>query len=141
MAEGDTLVNAAIGGAVAIVTSVVLGPASPVTGSAATGYLQRGDTRDGAVVGAIAGAIALVPFLLFAGLFAVVGFAPVLGFFPTAPIDAMAGAPEGFTAFGGGVFLLVFLSVLVVGALVIVGSGALGGVASAYVATETDLEI
>lgn len=148
MAEGDTLMNAAIGGAVAIVTSVLLGPASSVAGGAVAGYLQRSDTKGGAVVGAIAGVIVLIPFLLFVGLFAVVGIAPVFGFFGSVPIEMIAGAPERFTGefgpssgFGGGIFLLFFLFVLVFGALVIVGSGALGGVVGTYVAAETDLEI
>jgi hypothetical protein len=148
MAEGDTLLNAAIGGAVAIVTSALLGPASPVAGGAVAGYLQGGDTRNGAMIGAIAGLIGLIPFLLFGGLFVLFGFAPVIGFFPTAPVKMMTNAPEGFTgafgtftAFGGGIFLLVVIFVLFVGALVIVGSGAFGGVVGAYVAAETDLEI
>jgi hypothetical protein len=141
MAEGDTLVNAAIGGAVAIVTSVLLGPASPVVGGAVSGYLQRGDTKEGAIVGAVAGGITLVPFLLFAGLFAVVGIAPVIGVFATIPVETIAGAPEGVALFGGGVFVLFFVFALVTGALLIVGFGALGGIVGAYAARETDIEI
>ncbi len=41
--------------------------------------------------------------------------------------------------FGGGFFILFALLAFVVGALVVIGSGALGGVVGAYVATETDL--
>jgi len=141
VAEGDTLTNTAIGGAVAIVTSVLLGPASPVVGGAVAGYLQRGDVRSGAVVGAIAGAVALVPVLLFAGLFAVVGIAPVLGVFSAVPVGMMAGAPQGITPLGGGFFLFFLVFALLLGALLIVGSGALGGAVGAYIAAETDLGI
>lgn len=137
MGEGDTLLNAAIGGAVAIVTAAVLGPASPVLGGGVAGYLQRGSSKDGAAVGAISGMVALVPLLVFFALFAAIGIAPAIGLFGAFP-GPMAGAPEGFAA-GSVLVAVLFLFVAAVAAFSIVGLGAIGGVVGAYVATETDL--
>jgi hypothetical protein len=94
---------------------------------AVAGYLQGGDTRDGATVGAIV----LGPFLLF-------GFVPAIGVCTTASAGMMGGT-GGMAPFGGGFFILFALLVFVVGALVVIGSGALRGVVGACVATETDL--
>jgi hypothetical protein len=101
---------------------------------AVAGYLQGGDTRDGATVGTIA----LGPFLLFAGLFVLFGFVPAIGICTTASAGMMGGT-GGMAPFGGGFFILFALLAFVVGALVVIGSGALGGVVGAYVTTETDL--
>lgn len=139
MGEGDTLLNAAIGGVVGIGTSIILGPASPIAGGGVAGYLQRGDTTDGATVGAISGLIALIPFLLFFVLFAVVGVTPVIGFMGMFPPDPVMDAPKEFAIFSGGVFGFFFLFVAIVGVLLAVGAGALGGILGVYVATETDL--
>jgi len=144
MGEGDTLLNALLGGAVTILATVVLGPASPVAGGGVAGYLQGGTSKDGAIVGAISGLIAFVPFLLFFLLFAVVGVAPFVGLAGSVPILASPELGEAvpFVAIGGGVFLLValfFLFAFFVGALSFAGLGALGGVLGVYVATETDI--
>jgi hypothetical protein len=148
MEAGNTLPNAAIGGAVAIVSSAVLGPASPVLGGGVAGYLQGGTSGDGATVGALSGLIALLPIVVFLAVFAVLGFVPLFGLFASMhdlfggfPMETTAGAPEGFAVFGGGMFLLwllVFLLAFVFAAVFTVGLGALGGVGGAYVAAETD---
>ena len=116
MGDGDTLLNALIGAAVTLVTSFV--PFSPVIGGAVAGYLQRGDTRAGAKVGALsglfyagAGALFVVPFLLFVFLGA------ELPGFGLALVIAMAG----------------------ILALISAGLGALGGVIGVYVLDETDV--
>jgi hypothetical protein len=122
MGEGDTGTNAAIGGIVTIITAWFV-PFAAVLGGAIAGYLQRGDTRDGAIVGAISGVIALVPFaflLLFAGGI-VLQFAPVA-------------VPEA-----SGVFAVFLLLAFISGVVYLVGFGALGGIVGVYVATETDL--
>jgi len=137
MREGDTIQNALIGGAVAIVTAVVLGPVSSVLGGGVAGYLQRGTTTDGAVVGAASGLVALVPLLLLFGLFAAIGIAPAIGLFGGFPAGPM-GPPEGFAA-GSLLVGVLFLFVAAIVAVSVVGLGAIGGVAGAYVATETDL--
>jgi hypothetical protein len=122
MGNGDTGLNALIGGIVTVVTAAFV-PFASVLGGAVAGYLQRGDRRGGAVVGALSGVIALVPvglILLLAGGF-LLGIAPV----------AVPEAAGLFAAF----VLLVFAAV----AAYLVGFGALGGVLGVYVATETDL--
>ena len=123
MGSGDTGVNALIGGVVTLVTAGFV-PFAPVFGGGVAGYLQGTDTRDGAVVGAVAGVIALVPFLLLT--LVATGF--VLSLVPIPlPVEA------------SGAFVLVFVLALVFGALYLVGLSALGGVLGAYVAAETDL--
>ena len=121
MAEGDTLINAVIGGIASIVLSFV--PFSPVLGGALAGYLQGGDRGEGVRVGAYAGVVAAVPLALL--LFVVVA---VFGFL------ALGGRP------GGGAFLVVFfLFAAVVVAGIIVGLSALGGWVGNYVRYDTDL--
>ncbi|WP_254543481.1 DUF5518 domain-containing protein [Halomarina pelagica] len=121
MAEGETLLNAVIGAIVTVVLSFV--PLSPVIGGAVAGYLQRGDRRAGASVGALSGVFASLPLvgaLLFLG--GVLTFVPV--------IDTLT--PLVGTV---GVALVVgaFLAVALVAALL----GALGGFIGVYVRQET----
>lgn len=73
MSERSTLLNALIGGAVAVVFSFV--PVSPAFGGAVAGYLEA---DDGLRVGAIAGLVAAVPFGFVALLIAlfVLGIGP-----------------------------------------------------------------
>ena len=121
MAEGDTLLNAVIGGIASIVLSFV--PFSPVLGGALAGYLQGGDRGEGVRVGAYAGVVAAVPLALL--LFVVVA---VFGVF------AMGGRPGG-----GAILVVFFLFAAAVVAGIIVGLSALGGWVGNYVRYDTDL--
>ena len=130
MAEGDTFVNAVIGAVVGVVLSGFV-PFSPVLGGAVSGYLQGGD-REGAVrIGALAGAIMLVPMLL---LFVVVGpiFLALLG---------MSGMGMGNMGLAGAIGGAFFLFALLLGLVYTVGFAALGGWMGNYVRYETDIEI
>jgi hypothetical protein len=118
MGESDTLLNAAVGAVVALVTSFL--PFSTVLGGAVAGYLKRGDRRAGAAVGALSGLLYMVPLALFGVLLLLVLSVPA--------VAERAG------------FALLFL-VPVVGFLLVytVGLGALGGVIGVYVRDETDI--
>ncbi|MFC5368370.1 DUF5518 domain-containing protein [Salinirubrum litoreum] len=112
----NRLVNALVGAVVTVVTSFV--PLSPVLGGGVAGYLQRGDTREGATVGAISGLLVAIPLAilgtLVAALFTIV--------------------PEG--GGGGLLFAFVFLAILLVSSVYSVAFSALGGVLGAYLARE-----
>ena len=119
MAEGDTFLNAVIGGIASIVLSFV--PLSPVLGWALAGYLQGGDRGEGVRVGAYAGVVAAVPlalFLLFGSVLAGIAFAG----------DALLGAG-----------VVLFLVLIVVGGLYTIALGAVGGWLGNYVKYDTDL--
>lgn len=113
----STAVNALIGGIVGIVLSFV--PLSTLVGGAVAGYLEGGTTADGVRVGALAGAVMLLPFVLIGAFFAVfflgVGAGP-------------GGAPIAF-----GFMILVML---LFGALYTVGLSAVGGYLGIYVKNE-----
>lgn len=120
MGEGDTLINALIGGVVAIVASVI--PAGTVLGGAVAGYLEGGSRNDGAVVGAYAGLVALLPLVVF-GVF----FMFILGI-------GLTSSPRM------GLPLLLFALVAFVGSAVYtVGLCAVGGFLGNYVRYDTDL--
>ena len=121
MAEGDTLLNAVIGGIASIVLSFV--PFSPVLGGAVAGYLHGGDRGEGVRVGAYAGVVAAIPLALL--LFVAVA---IFGVF------AMGGRPGG-----GAILVVFFLFAAVVVAGIIVGLSALGGWLGNYVKYDTDL--
>ena len=125
MDEGDTTVNAIIGG---VVTTVLTGVPilGPIVGGAVTGYLQGGTRSDGVKVGASAGLVALVPavlwILLVATAFGVVG---------------VAGGNAVFLGVGLlGVFLLLFTLFLL--GVYLVGLSALGGWLGNYVKYDTE---
>lgn len=125
MAEGDTLVNALIGAVVSVVAQSFL-PFAPVVGGAVAGYLQGGTRQEGLRIGAISGAIALIPVLGI--LFLVLSF---VGF-------VSVGSGEGAAfAIGGIVVVFVFLFFLVY----TVGLSALGGWVGNYVKHDTDIDI
>ncbi len=122
MTAGNTGMNALIGAAVAVLLAFL--PFSTVLGGAVAGYLQHGDYRDGAVVGALAGLIALLPILALGSIF---GGVLLMG----PPV----GMPHGFAAVGFVVLFLVFFFAMIY----FLGLGALGGVLGAYIVTETEL--
>lgn len=123
MAEGDTFVNALVGGVAAIVFSFV--PFSPVLGGGLAGYLQGGTSNDGLRVGAYAGAVAAVPLALVSLLVLFLfGFGIFLG---------------GTRAGGVLVIVLFMMAFIVATALYTVGLGALGGWLGNYVKYETDI--
>lgn len=70
----DLWVNALIGAVVTAVLSML--PFSPLLGGGVAGYLQKGDDRTGVRVGALSGALAVIPvvalLVLFVGGLAVV---------------------------------------------------------------------
>lgn len=113
----NTLLNALIGGVLGIVVSFV--PFSTVLGGGVAGYLEGGDSRSGARVGALAGLVAFVPLVLVIGVLFV--FIPVTGG-PNAEI------PAGFW--------LVVVLVLLLTAVYSVGLSAFGGVLGVYVKNE-----
>ena len=122
MSEGDTVVNAVIGAVVTVVLTFT--GFSPILGGIVAGYLQRGERVDGARVGALSGAIAILPFLL---LFFVFG-----GFlFTGSMMGGGMGVPGGF--------VVVFLFGVVFALVWVVGLSALGGYLGVYLATETDV--
>ena len=122
MAEGDTLLNAVIGGIASIVLSFI--PLSPVLGGAIAGYLEGGDRNTGLRIGVYAGIIAAIPLALFT----IAAVAIFGSFLAIGPGD------------GGGVIILVFLLVVVVFmALYTVGLSAFGGWLGNYVRYDTDL--
>lgn len=114
----NTLLNVLIGGIAGVLLSFV--PLSTVLGGGVAGYLEDGDFAAGAKVGALAGVVAFVPFVLIIGV--------VLVFVPVMPVP------------GPGIQLALWVSVLFVlfvGAVYTVGLGALGGVLGVYLKEET----
>lgn len=101
-----------IGGVVAVVLSFI--PYSTVLGGLVAGYLEGGTLRDGAIVGTIAGLVALIP-LMFIAIF-VIG---VFGLF-----GGIAGAATG-------VFIVL---VLAIGLVYVIALSVVGGIIGAYLA-------
>ena len=122
MAEGDTLLNAIIGGIASIVLSFI--PLSPVLGGAVAGYLEGGDRSSGLRIGVYAGIIAAIPLALF-----LIAAITIFGSF-------LAIGPNGGE---GAAILVVFLVVVVFMALYTVGLSAFGGWLGNYVRYDTDL--
>ena len=113
----NTLLNALIGGIVGIVLSFV--PFSTVIGGGIAGYLEGGDSTAGAKVGALAGLVAFVPFVLILGT--------VLFFMPV-----MSGpGPRVHLALGASILLIVLFA-----AIYTVGLSIIGGILGVYVKEE-----
>ncbi len=116
--DSNTLVNALIGGAVAVILSGI--PFSPVLGGGVAGYLEGGDYGTGATVGALAGVVAFLPFV------AILGF--LLLAVPLFPSPSV----------GIGIGLLGIVVLLFAGAYT-VGLSAVGGAVGIYVRRETSI--
>lgn len=120
MGKGDTLLNALIGAGVTVLLSFT--GFSPLVGGGVAAYLQGGDRSEGIRVGAISGAVATLPFVLFT--FFVFG---AFGLFAAGGRGGLA-----FGAFGIAIFMIVFFFAL----LWNVGLGAGGGYLGVYIAQE-----
>jgi hypothetical protein len=125
MAEGDTFVNAVLG-AVATLVLTPLVPFAPVFGGLVAGYLQGGDRDAGLRIGAVSGAVALIPLVLVA-FFA----ANVFLFF----VDVSMGPGHMLGGFG---VLALAVGVVIV-AVYTVGLSTLGGWLGNYVKYDTDI--
>ena len=130
MEEGNTVVNALVGGVVTVVLTAFV-PFSPLFGGAVAGYLEGGDRSDGIRVGAYAGAVAFVPGVAVGLLVFSLVSAVFLG---------------GYTGLEG-VLALSVLSVIglvfvvAVALLTVVGLSALGGWLGNYVKYDTDVDL
>ncbi|AGN00333.1 hypothetical protein L593_01910 [Salinarchaeum sp. Harcht-Bsk1] len=125
MGEGDTLLNAVIGGGFTIVTGNLI-PLAPVVGGGIAGYLEGGSREDGVRVGVYAGLISLIPVLVFA--FLVSSLFGLFGLFAGEVLPGIAGT-------------IFFVVALAFGVLYFVGGAAIGGWLGNYVKYETDVEI
>ncbi|WP_174811785.1 DUF5518 domain-containing protein [Salinadaptatus halalkaliphilus] len=120
MVTGRTIVHAIIGAVVGVVLSFI--PFSTVIGGAVAGFLEGPDNREGAIVGALVGAITFLPF---------VGIGLLLIAFMGVGIGT-AGVPIG----GALIALLFFVFALSIVLLYTVGMAVLGGYLGAYLARE-----
>ncbi|WP_121744148.1 DUF5518 domain-containing protein [Natronorubrum halophilum] len=120
MVTSRTLVNALVGAVVGVILSFV--PFSTVIGGIVAGFLDGPDVREGAIVGALAGAITFVPI---AG-FAIFGLG-ILGF----GMGIVAAPFEGFA-----IVAFVVVAAVAVLFLYTVGLSLLGGYLGAYLARE-----
>lgn len=108
----NTLLNALIGGIAGVLLAFI--PFSTVLGGGIAGYLEGGDSRSGAKVGALAGLFVFVPFVVIIAI--------SLFFVPIVPP-------------GGGAQLAVWVTVLMialVAALYTVGLSLVGGILGVY---------
>lgn len=112
-----TALNGIIGGVVGVVLFFI--PFSTVLGGGVAGYLDGGDLVAGAKVGAIAGLVALLPFLLVVGVIGVVGPLAMIGH---------SGVPAALW--------LVLFFVLMLATVYVVGLSIVGGMIGAYLKRE-----
>lgn len=110
----NTYFNALIGASVSVILGFI--PFSPLLGGGLAGYLDGGDTRSGARVGAMAGVLASIPFALLA----------VLG------LALFIIVPEG-GAIGLSIGLVAIVLIIVI---YTVGLSVIGGVLGVYVNNE-----
>ncbi len=125
MAEGDTFVNAVLGAVTTLVLTPLV-PFAPVLGGLVAGYLEGGDRDAGLRVGAVSGAVALLPLVLVA-VFA----ANVFLFF--------VGVSMGPGRMLGGLGVLALAVGVVIVAVYTVGLSTLGGWLGNYVKYDTDI--
>ncbi len=127
MGEGETWLNAVLGAVVCVVAGSIV-PFGTVFGGAVAGYLQGGDRRAGVRVGAIAGLLAFLPFLLVAFFLVNVLFGVFLGGF---------GIPRLFSGLGA-----LFVGIALVFAIFYtVVASAVGGWLGNYVRYDTEFEL
>lgn len=114
----NAIVDALIGGTVTAITAFLI-PLSPLVGGAIAGYLEGATEDNGLKIGALSGAIALIPLVVIVPL--------ALFLFVLKPIAAV------------GVF---FVATLAVGFLAVytIGLGALGGLLGVYLYDEFGAE-
>jgi hypothetical protein len=113
----NTLLNGLIGGITGVLLSFI--PFSTVLGGGVAGYLEGGDSASGAKVGAIAGLIAFIPFVVILGV--VLVFVPVV------------------STSGAGVQVALWVSLLLIvllAAVYTIGLGIIGGIVGVYVKEE-----
>lgn len=120
MGEGDTFLNAVIGGVVTVVLSFT--GFSPLIGGAVAGYLQEETRKSGATAGALSGALAFIPFLFVLFLF--------FAFFLAGPLT------NGGVGLPGSVELILLFVIFPLALFWNVGLGAVGGYLGAYVREE-----
>lgn len=108
------LLNAVFGAAVTAITTPFV-PFAPLLGGVLSGYLDAGSTESGAKIGAVSGAIALVPLLIIVPLLLFVLF-----------LDPV---------FAAGVLLVIGVVAVFLVAYTI-GLGALGGILGVYIKQE-----
>jgi hypothetical protein len=123
MGEGDTLINAIIGGIASVVLSFI--PFSPLFGGGLAAYLQGGTRNDGLKVGAYSGIVAGLPIAAIGGLFVI-----LFGF---GAVGAGGEAAGGFV-----IFILLVLAGLAASLAYTVILGAAGGFLGNYVKYEMD---
>ncbi|MFC6731430.1 MULTISPECIES: DUF5518 domain-containing protein [unclassified Haladaptatus] len=116
MAEQNIWVNALIGAVIGVVLSWI--PLSPVLGGGVAGYLQK---DEGLKVGALAGAIAAIPFILI--VFFIFGFLSIGAF------------SVGETG-GGLLFGFLFWIIVLFGVAYSIVLSAIGGWIGVYIANE-----
>lgn len=108
------IVNAVIGAVVTVASSFVLGPLGPILGGGVAGYLEE---KEGLTVGALSGAIASLPIVLFL---------PIVG-------TALVFVPDALVV---GLGLFAFFVVFVISLVVEAALGAVGGYLGVYVRAE-----
>ncbi|MFB6196435.1 MAG: DUF5518 domain-containing protein [Haloplanus sp.] len=120
----DSTLHAVIGAVVTIVLSFI--PFSPVIGGGVAAYLNEAtDSNDALRLGALSGAIAAIPLLVF-GFLAIA----VFGFF------VIGGVGHGPAVGIGGLLLVLLVGGLIAGVYT-VGLSALGGYLGSYLVEET----
>lgn len=127
MGEGDTWTNALVGAAIGVVAGPVI-PFATVLGGAVAGYLQGGTREEGIKIGALAGLIALLPFLLLVFFLSNLFLGVFVGGF---------GVPREFAGLG----VVFVLFALLFSAVYTVVFSAAGGWLGNYVKYDTNINL
>ena len=122
MTRGNTWINALIGAAITLGLSFT--GFSPLLGGGVAGYLQHETARSGAKVGALSGALAMIPlfFIMIAGF---MFFIPVAG----------AGVPGGIE------LIIIFFFIMPMMTVWFVGLSAAGGYLGGYLYSERETTV